>query len=98
MRSRGPSEDRSLVPRRRSRRSTDNVFDDPSLFDRRAAEPQRSQRGSLRERASLRAPRLRGSAFRSPLVTELFRNAVVLGTGLMGTSMALALTERKIVG
>jgi prephenate dehydrogenase len=32
------------------------------------------------------------------LVSELFRNAVVLGTGLMGTSMALALHERKIAG
>lgn len=31
-------------------------------------------------------------------MSELFRNAIVLGTGLMGTSMALALTERKIAG
>jgi prephenate dehydrogenase len=31
-------------------------------------------------------------------VTELFKNALVLGTGLMGTSMALALTGRKIAG
>jgi prephenate dehydrogenase len=30
--------------------------------------------------------------------TPLFKNAVVLGTGLMGTSMALALVERRIVG
>jgi len=30
--------------------------------------------------------------------SELFKNALVLGTGLMGTSMALALRERKITG
>ncbi len=31
-------------------------------------------------------------------MTEMFRNAVVLGTGLMGTSMALALSERRLAG